>query len=99
MAGLDGTITVKTSEYRPCMVGDKRAMFHRWEDKAEIVPPSNLRGGHSGGVVRGSIAIVEFEDGRIVEVYPRDVRFLDSKCLFSEYSFQHHAGVTDDGNA
>lgn len=99
MAGLNGTISVKMAEYRPCMVGDKRALFHRWEDKSEIVPPSNLRGGHCGGVVRCSLAIVEFEDWHIAEAYPHNVRFLDSECLFSRYSFEHHADVTDDGNA
>ena len=87
MSLFDGTITVKTYEYRPCMVGDKRALFHRWEDKTEIVPPSNLRGGHSGGVVRGCMAIVEFEDGYIGEAYPYDVSFLDSEHLFSGYSW------------
>ena len=30
MAAFPTEITVKSSEYRPCMVGDKKALFHRW---------------------------------------------------------------------
>lgn len=30
MAGLDGTITVSNSQYRPCVVADKKALFHNW---------------------------------------------------------------------
>ena len=46
-----GEITIKTSEYRPCFVteytansdnmtvrrSEKKALFHRWEDRAEII--------------------------------------------------------------
>lgn len=97
MAALDGKITIATSEYRPCMVGENRALFHRWEDKAEIVAPSALRGGHNGGEVRATVAIVENEDGSISEVYPYKVKFLDSEDLFSERWPQCADGVTGDG--
>lgn len=32
MANLDSTITISTSKLRPCYVGDKKALFHRWVD-------------------------------------------------------------------
>lgn len=32
MAALDGTITMTSSEYRPCEVGGKKALFHRWAE-------------------------------------------------------------------
>lgn len=46
MASLDGTLTITNSEYRPCVVDEKRAMFHRWEQRADVVDASPLRGGN-----------------------------------------------------
>lgn len=37
MAAMDGTITMTTAEYRPCYVNDKKALFHRWIDKEEVL--------------------------------------------------------------
>ena len=36
MAGLDMTMKVESAEYRPCVVGGRKALFHRWveSDKA-----------------------------------------------------------------
>lgn len=36
MAGLERTITMKTGEYRPCMVNGHKALFHRWSDKETL---------------------------------------------------------------
>lgn len=87
MAGLDGTITVTCSEYRPCLVGGKKALFHKWVERAELVAPSPLRGGHQGGVVSAVLALIEFETGDVAEVYPNKLRFLDSKGQFSQFCF------------
>lgn len=87
MAGLDGTITVRNSEYRPCLIDGKiKALFHRWEHCSEIVPPSPMKGGHAGGVIQGDIGIVEFEDGQIEKALPRQIRFTDN--IFNEYCFE-----------
>lgn len=37
MPSLDGTITFQSGEYRPCIVDEKRALFHRWIDKDQII--------------------------------------------------------------
>lgn len=37
MAAMDGTITMTTAEYRPCYVNEKKALFHRWIDKDEVL--------------------------------------------------------------
>lgn len=37
MAALDGTITMTSAEYRPCYVNDKKALFHKWTDKEEVM--------------------------------------------------------------
>lgn len=86
--------TVTTAEYRPCVVQLKKALFHRWTHKSEIVPPSPLRGGHSGGVLSGEFGIIEFEDGTIAEVEPQKIRFIDEKL--KEYDFTE-CGAKMDG--
>ena len=83
MGKLDGTITLTHSEYRPCIVKGRKALFHRWEDKSEI-RDAVLRG-TSSGVLKGTLAIIEYEDGNVTECYPYEVRFCDG--LINEYSF------------
>ena len=85
MPTLDGTITFATSEYRPCLVKGQHALFHRWEDNSEIYAPSVMIGGHGGGVVKYTCAIVEYEDGHVERVKPEDVTFVDH--LIKEYAF------------
>lgn len=75
MAALSD-ITIK-HEVRPCIARGKKALFHRWSDRSEIIEPALMRGGHSGGVMKWTSAIVEFEDGQVGEVLPRDIKFLD----------------------
>lgn len=60
---------------RPCFVDGKRALFHRWEDKAQVIGESPLAGGHSAGQLWVVVGIVEFEDGTVKEVYPYNIRF------------------------
>lgn len=78
MAELERKLIVSNSEMRPCIAHGKKAFFHRWADKSEIVPPSVLKGGHGGGVVRGVLAIVEYEDGTVGEACPENIKFLDA---------------------
>lgn len=37
MAGLESTINIRSSEYRPCIILGKKALFHRWTEKKNIV--------------------------------------------------------------
>lgn len=85
MAALDGKITVSNAEYRPCIVDGKRALFHRWTERANIVPPSPMIGGHNGGVIKDTAGIVEYEDGTIAEVYAFNIRFVDNP--FADIAF------------
>ena len=42
-------------------------------------------GGHSGGVLKYALALVEFEDGHVHEVAPERVKFTDTEirdCYF-----------------
>ena len=85
MAELGTTIIVRNSEYRPCLVKGQHALFHRWEDNSETYAPSLMVGGHGGGVVKYTCAIVEYEDGHVERVKPEDVTFVDH--LIKEYAF------------
>lgn len=85
MAGLDGIITSATSEYRPCIVGGKKALFHRWTERANIVPLSPMVGGHAGGVIKDTAGIVEFEDGTVGEFHVQQIRFVDN--FLREFAF------------
>lgn len=71
------------TELRPCIVnfkdGEKKALFHRWEDRAYTIGESALRGGHVAGQIWSVLGIVEMENGKIIEVYPNTIRFLDKK--------------------
>lgn len=63
---------------RPCISKDgKKCFFHCWSHVSEIVQPSILKGGHSGGVISGTLAILEFEGGYIKKVAPENFYFID----------------------
>ena len=64
------------SKYRPCFVKGKKALFHRWADKAQVVGESVLRGSHPAGQLWEVFGIIEYEDGTINEVYPNEIRFI-----------------------
>lgn len=62
-----------------------KALFHCWNHHSELYEASPMIGGHPGGQVSGTFAIVEYEDGTIHEVEPHNIRFVDD--LMSEYAF------------
>lgn len=62
-----------------------KALFHFWDYRSELYGASPMIGGHPGGQVSGTFAIVEHEDGTIHEVEPKQIRFVDN--AMSEYTF------------
>lgn len=56
-------------------------LFHCWSQVSEIVPPSVMVGGHSGGVVSDTFGIVEDGDGRVHRVRPEKIRFTDREKI------------------
>ncbi|MFV0412943.1 MAG: hypothetical protein ACK5L3_06670 [Oscillospiraceae bacterium] len=60
---------------RPCEVNGRPARFHCWSTRARVVAPSMLRGGHQGGQLSETFAIIEYEDGEVSEEYPYKIRF------------------------
>lgn len=84
-----GTEFIIKRQLRPCVVttkdGDKNALFHQWSDQSELIGPSLMRGGHNGGTLKYTVAIVEYEDGKVAEVGPQYIRFLDNQ--HTEFAF------------
>lgn len=85
MAGL----TVET-KLRPCyIIGEKgsktEALFHCWSFHSDIYSPSLLVGGHHGGVVARTAAIVELENGSITLIHPQSIKFVSG--IFDEYNW------------
>ena len=42
MSALDGKVTFLSAEYRPCFVGGKKALFHRWADDTRLLIKCNV---------------------------------------------------------
>lgn len=77
-------ITIKQN-LRPCLVNDKKALFHCWHEYSNVIDPSPLIGGHSGGQLKILFGIIEDETGQIYKVNPTEIRFIDNKI--QEYNF------------
>lgn len=87
------TIEVKaTMEGRPCVVyecpGPRKAICHLLTTHAYVIPPSPLKGGHSGGQISSPVAVVEFEDGTMDTVNPKLIRFLDTAAEKEKYDWE-----------
>jgi hypothetical protein len=72
-------------ELRPCFVKGQKALFHRWVDENEVIPPSPCVGGHGGAIVKRTLGIIEREDGSIHKCYPEEIIFCDG--IFSQMAF------------
>lgn len=68
-------------DYRACTVllrkkGEdvkRKAWFHRWCDYAQV--RDAIMAGTVSGQISQTFGIVEFEDGKVQEVYPSQIRF------------------------
>lgn len=87
MANLEKVISIKvTATGRPCWVTHSsaegpvktKAFLHSIATRSYVVEPSPLKGGHPGGQVSRTFAIVENEHGYLVEVELEQVQLLDT---------------------
>lgn len=69
MAAINGEIVFKSGEYRPCII--------KTTDERALFH----RWVEEVGM---TIALVEFEDGHVAKVNPKNIRFLDSRGMFSD---------------
>lgn len=87
MANLNNEINIKVQATgRPCWVSHNsaeglkkaKAFLHSIATRSYVVEPSPLKGGHPGGQVSRTFAIVENEHGYLVEVELERVQLLDT---------------------
>lgn len=69
MAAINGKIVFKSGEYRPCITTTT--------DKRALFH----RWVEEVGM---TLALLEFEDGHLAKVNPKNIRFLDSRGMFSD---------------
>lgn len=77
---------------RPCVARQdgtpKRALFHGFVNVAEVVVPSILKGGHPGGQLQNTYAMIEFEDGRLSMEHVNRIVMLDSAEHFAAHDWE-----------
>lgn len=66
-------IKIINSEYRLCIVKEKRALFHKWVHTKNLLEQEF------------EVGIVEYENGQVEEVTPNNIKFCDDKL--KEYCF------------
>lgn len=71
---------------RTCKYNDKDYLFHCWEHFSEIIEPSLMIGGHTGGIIGCTFAIIENSKGEVYRVPAYEIRFTDN--IFREYCFE-----------
>ena len=92
-------VDLRIVELRPCIVGGRRAIFHRWVNSAHPVPPRGMEINESTRYFqfRRTEALVEYEDGTVDRVYHTEVKFVDGGA-FSLFDWSG-AGGGNDGKA
>ena len=78
MSGKRTTKEIRSKE-------EHKGLFHFWGFRSKLYDASPMIGGHPGGQVSETFAIVEYEDGTIHKVEPTQIQFVDN--AMSEYAF------------
>lgn len=90
MAQLPNTIEI-TDRHRPCWYSSGgelyKALFHRWVEERQLVDASPLQGGHPGGCIAATFALIETENGTMRMVEPDKIQFIDHS-EFTEYAWE-----------
>lgn len=88
-------IIAQESEYRPCYVRGRKALFHRWVNTARPVLPRDADPDDKTRFFQYRItqALVEYEDGTVDRVWPQDIRFAD-RNRFKDYAWDDDPAYT-----
>lgn len=70
------------AENRKCIFKKEVYTFHGFYQESNVIPPSPLVGGHSGGVIAYPVAIIEDEKGNVMEVEATSIQFVEDKQCF-----------------
>lgn len=74
-----------SNHLRTCRYNDENYLFHCFEQRSYVVPPSPMIGGHPGGQVSMLFALIEDGKGNIFRVDPTAILFTDNE--FRNYCF------------
>lgn len=67
------------NENRKCIYKKTVCTFHGFYQESNVIPPSPLVGGHSGGVIAYPVAIIEDKKGELMEVEATSIKFVGDK--------------------
>ena len=88
-------LIAQESEYRPCWVRGRKALFHRWANIARPVLPRDAEPDQKTRFFQYRITqgLVEYEDGTMDRVWPQDIRFAD-RNRFKDYAWDDDPAYT-----
>ena len=67
------------TENKKCIFRKEVYTFHGFYQESNVIPPSPLVGGHSGGVIAYPVAVIEDKKGKLIEVTATSIRFVSDK--------------------
>ena len=67
------------NENRKCIFKKTVCTFHGFFQRSMVVGPSLVLGGHDGGVVAYPVAIIETEEGEVLEVGAMKIQFKENE--------------------
>lgn len=74
---------------RPCIARPgRKALFHGFVNVAEVVAPSIMVGGHPGGQLQNTYALLEFENGCLSMEPVNSIIMLDSAERFATHDWE-----------
>lgn len=76
MTNGDRIRQMSDQDKRKCIVEESEMIFHGWFQYSEVVEPSPMVGGHSGGQLQYPVGVVEDEDGAVIAVPAWNIKFI-----------------------
>lgn len=67
------------NENRKCIFKKTVCTFHGFFQRSMVVEPSLVLGGHDGGVMAYPVAIIETEEGEVLEVGAMKIQFKEDE--------------------
>lgn len=77
-------IQVEINYVRPCLYNNQKALFHCFEERAEVLSP----GIRPGGQYKETFAIIELENGDLIRVPYHQIKFIDTKKYIDQYCYE-----------
>lgn len=78
MAILNEENMIPKYMYRPCIVGNRQGLFHKWIDIVSATDNS---------ITTYILALVEFDGGRMETVNIEDIRFVDTYMFLADMEY------------